>query len=80
VIDTRPAAPEPRAHTRCPLDPIELTIVRHLADGETRAQIARAANLTETSLNTAIARMFHLTGATNATSLVATALRAGWIR
>jgi DNA-binding CsgD family transcriptional regulator len=72
---------EPRQTFRaCPLNPIELSIVRHLADGDTRAQTARAVGLQPMSMNTTVSRIFNRVGAVSATNLVAIALRNGWIR
>lgn len=69
--------PRPR---RCPLNPIELAIIRHLANGTTRTTIAREVGLAPTSMPATVSRIFTKIGAVNATSAVATALREGWIR
>lgn len=80
--DTRRiAATRPRRDTPlCPLNPVELAVVRHLANGETRPRIARAVDLGEYALDNTITRMFDRVHAVNATNLVAIALRKGWIR
>lgn len=64
--------------TRCPLNPIELAILRHLAEGLTYAQIARIDG-PHPSLHNHLARMRATVGVHNTTHLVATALRHGWI-
>lgn len=66
--------------TLCPLNPLELQIVRHLADGHTRARIARHLNMSQNSIPATFHRMYAKAGAVNAPHLTAIALRKGWIR
>ena len=65
---------------QCPLNPIELAVVRSLAQGRTGAQAMRDAGLSLNSAGRTISRMLTKANATNSTNLVAISLRAGWIR
>lgn len=66
--------------TGCPLGPIELAIVRSLAQGKTGKSSMREAGLSPNSAGRVLGRMFAKAEAANATNLVAIALRSGWIR
>jgi DNA-binding CsgD family transcriptional regulator len=70
----------PPRHAACPFTDKELELLRRLADGETRSRIAREMLVKERSLYTSVSRMLARVGASNATHLVAGALRAGWIK
>lgn len=77
-----PSAQRDAAHApdRCPLGPIELAIVRSLAQGKTGKRSMREAGLSPNSAGRVLGRMFTKAHATNATNLVAISLRNGWIR
>jgi len=75
-----PATTHTQVMARCPLSPIELALVRHLADGDLRRAAARKVGLSPKSIETTISRIFTKTNTVNAPNLVATALRKGWIR
>jgi len=63
----------------CPLNPIELSLIRHIANGDTRVMGARACGLSPNSINATMTRIFHKIGAASSANAVATALRHGWI-
>lgn len=72
--------PDNNTHPGCPLTPIELCIIRHLAAGTPQRVIARELNFSPNSMRTTIARMLERTNSATRSHLVATTLRNGWIR
>lgn len=63
----------------CPLNPGELRLLQHIANGDTRDTAARAVGFSPKSMHTVMHRIFTKTHTLNAPNLVATALRQGWI-
>lgn len=80
TITVEPPTTHTQTTARCPLNPIELAIIRGLANGQTRNTIAHNVGLSPKSMPLTVTRIFRRVGAVNAPSLVATALRNGWIR
>jgi DNA-binding NarL/FixJ family response regulator len=64
----------------CPFTETELAVLRRMADGVLRKLIAGEMRITKHALDVAVSRMLNRVGASNATHLVAMALRAGWIK
>lgn len=80
MIDTYAATTPAAPRALCPLTPIELAVIRRLAEGDTGKRAMRAVGLSPNSAGNMLSRMFTKTRAENSTNLVAIALRAGWIR
>lgn len=63
----------------CPLTPAQINVVKWLADGKTAQDIADIEGVGIKGVQSHISRALVAAGAAKSTSLVAMALRKGWI-